>query len=58
MTWAVRVWFHEAGHLVFDDLGPLDRYFAELLCVSMAEGLERGGRVVHVERALIVPWLG
>lgn len=56
-NYAVRVWFRERGQLVFDDLGPLDRYLAELVCVGMANGIERGGVRVHVERALIVRWL-
>lgn len=58
VMFGVRVWFTEAGRPVFDDLGPFDRYFAELVCVDMAGGITRGGRWVHVERALIVPWMG
>jgi hypothetical protein len=56
LMYGVRVWFQEAGALVFDDLGPFDRYFAELVCVDMAGGITRGGRWVHVQRAVIVPW--
>jgi hypothetical protein len=56
--WAVRIWFTENGQRVFDDLGPFDAYLAQLVCVGMADGIDRGGRWTHVERALIVPWVG
>jgi hypothetical protein len=58
VRYAVRVWFREGGSLVYDDLGPLDRYLAELVCVDCAGGIMRGPVWVHVERALIVPWVG
>lgn len=54
----VRVWFTENGQPVWDEYGPYDRYFAELVCVDMAGGILRGERWTHVERALIVPWVG
>lgn len=47
--------FYDAVPLVWDDLGPFDRYLAELVCVDMAGGIDRGGRWVHVERSVIVP---
>lgn len=53
---AVRIWFTERGERVWDDLGPFDRYLAELVAVDMAGGIDRGGTWTHVERALIVPW--
>ena len=56
--WGVRIAFLEAGAEVFDVLGPFDRYFADLMCIDMAGGIVRGGRWVHVQRAIVEPWLG
>ncbi len=53
----VRYWFREGDTLVWDEIGPWDRYLAELVCVDMAGGILRGLGWVHVERAVIVPWV-
>lgn len=59
MTYAVRVWFTEQGATVYDDYGPYSTYAAaQACCESMAGGITRGERWVHVFRALIVPWIG
>ncbi len=56
--YGVHITFEEAGHRVYDILGPFDRYLAELMAVDMAGGIMRGPRWVHVLSARIVPWVG
>ena len=57
MIFGVRIHFEWQGQLVYEVLGPFDRYLAELVCVDMAGGYLFGMTVVHVQRAMIVPWL-
>jgi hypothetical protein len=33
----VRVWFEHNGERRYEDVGPFDRYFAELICTDYAE---------------------
>jgi hypothetical protein len=55
--YAVRIWFQEQGTTVYDELGPYTYPAAQACCESMAGGIVRGERWVHVDRALIVPWV-
>ena len=55
---SVRVWFDWGGREVYEDLGPFDRYFAELMATSFPEmPYVFGLTEVHVKRSLIVPAL-
>lgn len=56
---AVRIWFTHKGVRLWDDIGPMDRWYADVTCQGMAHlGWRYGPDWVHVERALIVPWAG
>lgn len=55
--YGVEIHFVWQGSEVYEVLGPLDRYFAELVCVDMAHGYQFGMTWVHVLRAKVVPWL-
>lgn len=51
----VRIVFDWRGEEVYDLIGPYDRYLADLVCLSMADGHLFGITVVHVKRAMVVP---
>ena len=52
----LRIWFLERGVEVYDDLGPMPRWDADVTCQQIGHlGWRRGLEWVHVTRALIVP---
>lgn len=56
VMYLVRIWFTENGVEVYDDLGPMPRWDADVTCQQLAHlGWRRGLSWVHVHRALIVP---
>lgn len=57
MRYGVHITFEEYDAIVYDILGPFDRYLADLVAVDMAGGIMRGPRWVHVLSARIVPWV-
>lgn len=53
--WWIRITYATPDGDATHHVGPVDRWLAELLTLSMADGYVLDGVRVHVKRALLVP---